>query len=151
MKPAILTLALAFVPSVAHAAGGIGKPAEHHFACRTVESCHHALAWQRHDRRRLHRLLRARFRTDVARAFSLSSRVYGISEAKARAVAWCESKFNPFAYNRSSGATGLFQILPSTFNSTPFAGLSEYDPFVNALAAGYIANRDGSWSEWVCQ
>ena len=67
-------------------------------------------------------------------------------------VAMCESSMNPNAYNSVLGAAGLFQIIPSTFASTSYAGQSVYNPLVNIEAAHEIFVRDGdSWSEWQCQ
>lgn len=67
-------------------------------------------------------------------------------------VAMCESSMNPNAYNGILGAAGLFQIIPSTFASTSYAGQSVYDPVVNIKAAYEIFVRDGySWREWACQ
>lgn len=67
-------------------------------------------------------------------------------------VAMCESTMNPNAYNSVLGASGLFQIIPSTFASTSYAGQSVFDPMVNIEAAHEIFARDGySWSEWSCR
>lgn len=67
----------------------------------------------------------------------------------AERVAMCESGDNPNAVNRSSGAEGLFQIMPSTWAGTPYASQSEFDPVANAKAAAWIyAHRGGS--AWTC-
>ncbi len=77
-------------------------------------------------------------------------RVFGFYGSSAIRVADCESGLNPSATN-PSGATGLFQIMPATFNSTSQAGRSPYDAYTNAVAAHEIFARDGySWREWVC-
>ena len=52
-------------------------------------------------------------------------------------VAWCESRYHPNSVNSSSGASGLFQFLPSTWAFTPYAGYSPFDPRYNALAAAW--------------
>jgi Transglycosylase SLT domain len=65
-------------------------------------------------------------------------------------VAWCESRYHPNSVNSSSGASGLFQFLPSTWAFTPYAGYSAFDPKYNALAAAWLYKRDGP-SQWVCQ
>jgi hypothetical protein len=84
----------------------------------------------------------------VREAIDLSCATYGFCSSlwsKAR----CESGFSPFAHN-PSGASGLFQFLPSTFRSTPYAGFSIWSPYANALAAGWMHER-GRGGEWVCQ
>ena len=67
-------------------------------------------------------------------------------------VAKCESSYNPNAVNRSSGASGLFQFLPSTWASTPQAkaGKSVFDPVANAQAAAWLYQRWGP-GQWVCK
>jgi len=66
------------------------------------------------------------------------------------AVATCESSDNSSAYN-SSGASGLFQFLPSTFAETPQgqAGDSIWDPVANASAAAWMygRGRQAAWGE----
>lgn len=65
-------------------------------------------------------------------------------------VAYCESRYHPNSVNSSSGASGLFQFLPSTWAFTPYSGYSPFDPKYNALAAAWLYHRDGP-SQWVCQ
>jgi Transglycosylase SLT domain len=80
------------------------------------------------------------------------SQVFGPYAGSAINVATCESGLNPAAVNASSGAAGVFQILPSTFSSTSMAGSSPLDAYANVVAAHEIFMRDGySWREWVCQ
>ena len=65
-------------------------------------------------------------------------------------VAYCESRYHPNSVNSSSGASGLFQFLPSTWAFTPYAAYSPFDPKYNSLAAAWLYQRDGP-SQWVCQ
>lgn len=64
-------------------------------------------------------------------------------------VSGCESHRYRYARNSSSGAAGVFQFLPSTWAHTPFRSLSVYDPYANALGAGWLASRGGR-GQWVC-
>ena len=68
-------------------------------------------------------------------------------------VAYCESRFNPGAYN-ASGASGLFQFLPSTWAANSaragFAGASVWDPVASANVAAYMF-RMGQSGQWVCR
>jgi len=64
-------------------------------------------------------------------------------------VAKCESNYNPYAVNRSSGASGLFQFLPSTWAGSPYHAESVFDPSANAHAAAWLYQRSGP-SQWVC-
>ena len=64
-------------------------------------------------------------------------------------VAKCESNYNPYAVNRSSGASGLFQFLPSTWAGSPYHAQSVFDPTANAHAAAWLYQRSGP-GQWVC-
>lgn len=64
-------------------------------------------------------------------------------------VAKCESTYNPLAVNRSSGASGLFQFMPSTWNAH-FAGWNIWDPVAQAKAALVFYNN-GWTSAWTCK
>jgi hypothetical protein len=65
-------------------------------------------------------------------------------------VAYCESRYHPNSVNTSSGASGLFQFLPSTWSGTPWAAQSPFDPVANAQAAAWLYARYGP-GRWVCQ
>ncbi|MGH8951850.1 MAG: transglycosylase SLT domain-containing protein [Acidimicrobiia bacterium] len=79
---------------------------------------------------------------------------------EALAVLQCESLGDPDAYNPYSGASGLFQFLPSTWASTSpkagFSGASAFDPEANVGTAAWLANRyqelgQGFWAPWSCR
>jgi len=74
---------------------------------------------------------------------------YGQNGDAMFAVASCESGLNPNAVNSWSGASGLFQFLPGTWASTPYAGYSSFDPVANAEAAAWMWSV-GRRGEWVC-
>lgn len=76
----------------------------------------------------------------------------GLPRGWAFRVSWCESRWDPAAYNRRSGASGLFQFLPSTWMATPQgrAGLSPFDPYANAAAAAWLYRTAGP-SQWACR
>ncbi len=68
-------------------------------------------------------------------------------------VAFCESRFNPGAYN-ASGAAGLFQFMPGTWAANSvragFGGASVYDPVASANVAAWMFARGQSY-QWVCR
>lgn len=74
---------------------------------------------------------------------------YGQSPSAMLAVARCESNLNPNAVNPRSNASGLFQFLPGTWRTTPYASYSIFDPWANANAAGWMWSV-GRRGEWVC-
>ena len=65
-------------------------------------------------------------------------------------VAYCESRYHPNSVNTDSGASGLFQFLPSTWSGTPYASQSPFDPRANAFAAAWLYSHYGP-GRWVCQ
>jgi soluble lytic murein transglycosylase-like protein len=68
----------------------------------------------------------------------------------AEKIAFCESTYDPNAVNSSSGAEGLFQFLPSTWQGTPYASASPFDPAANAQAAAWLLQTYGP-GQWECQ
>lgn len=78
---------------------------------------------------------------------------------KASSVVGCESEWNTYAVNSSSGASGLFQIHPfwnKPGHADPVADYigrnwhKRFDPTTNALMAKKIRDTYG-WDEWVCK
>lgn len=72
----------------------------------------------------------------------------------------CESNGDPNAYNPFSGASGLFQFIPSTWATTApaagYPGASPFDPEANVAAAAWLANRYQElgqyyWTPWSCK
>jgi hypothetical protein len=79
---------------------------------------------------------------------------------EALAVLQCESLGDADAYNPYSGASGLYQFLPSTWaSSSPkagFSGASAFDGEANIGTAAWLANRyeelgKGFWGPWSCR
>jgi len=69
-------------------------------------------------------------------------------------IAWCESRYNPAAYNASSGASGLFQFISGTWaiNSVRagYGGASVFDPVANANTAAMMF-ASGQARQWACK
>lgn len=66
-------------------------------------------------------------------------------------VIGCESGGDPGATNRSSGAAGLFQHMPSYWpersKAAGFGGADIYDPDANVGVAAWLVRVDG-WGHW---
>jgi len=86
----------------------------------------------------------------VTEAINLACATYGSCDTLWRR-AGCETggTFSPRAYN-PSGASGLFQFLPSTWQTTPYGAFSIWSPYANAMAAGWM-QAHGRGGEWSCQ
>lgn len=65
-------------------------------------------------------------------------------------VARCESNLDPNNVTPPYQASGLFQFLPSTWASTPYADQDIFDPEASAYAAAWMWSV-GRRGEWVCQ
>lgn len=74
---------------------------------------------------------------------------YGQPREDMLRVARCESVLDPNAVN-PAGSYGLFQFVPSTWATTPFAGEDIFDAYASANAAGWMWSV-GRRNEWVCQ
>lgn len=75
---------------------------------------------------------------------------YGQPRADMLRVAQCESNLIPSAVNRSSGASGLFQFMPGTWATTPYADQDIFSAYASANAAGWMWSV-GRRGEWSCQ
>lgn len=87
---------------------------------------------------------------NITAIITAAAQRYGQSPAAMIAVAQCESSLNPNAYNGEYGASGLFQFLPSTWATTPYANANIFDPYASANAAAWMWSV-GRRGEWVCQ
>ncbi len=69
-------------------------------------------------------------------------------------VAWCESRYNPAAYNAYSGTSGLFQFKPLTWAANSvragYDGASVFDPVANANVAAFMF-ATGQARQWACK
>lgn len=72
----------------------------------------------------------------------------------------CESNGDPDAYNPYSGASGLFQFLPSTWASSApkagYGGRSVFEPEANIATAAWLGKRYEAlgqyfWRAWSCR
>ncbi len=96
-----------------------------------------------HQLQRARMLLRKRWRPTVRYSLRLASAATGVSYRELATVAWCESRFDPFATN--GRYQGLFQL-----GWDPF-GLDPFDPIANALSAAFTVRADRGWRQWECK
>ena len=87
-------------------------------------------------------------RTRVSKCFiARAARHYGQPLSQAYAIARRESRFNYRVTNASSGAAGLFQFMPGTWESTPYRWHSPYHPKWAALGAMWMWKK-GGYGHW---
>jgi len=67
-------------------------------------------------------------------------------------VAYCESRWDPAVTNRSSGAAGLFQHIPSFWSeraaAAGWAGANVYDAHANTAVSAWLVYEGGGWIHW---
>lgn len=89
---------------------------------------------------------------DIQSIITAAAARWGADPTQLLRVAYCESRYNPNAYNASSGASGLFQFLASTWAANSvragYGGASVFDPVANANTAAmmFAAGQAGQWS-----
>lgn len=91
---------------------------------------------------------------DIDEIIRSAAAKWGADPAQLLRVAWCESRYDPAAYNAASGAAGLFQFMPATWTrNAPRAGLAGASPF-DAIAAADTAAMlfsQGQSAQWACR
>ncbi len=87
-------------------------------------------------------------RAAISRCFIYrAAKHYRQSTSHALHIAHRESRFDWRVTNSSSGAAGLFQFMPRTWQSTPYRRHSPYHPKWASLAAMWMWKR-GGLSHW---
>lgn len=76
-------------------------------------------------------------------------RIHGWRRSWLLRIPGCESSWNPGARN-PSGASGLYQFMPSTWASTPYGNRSIWSPRWQPYGAAWML-RAGRSNEWVCR
>ena len=91
---------------------------------------------------------------DIPSIIRAAAATWGADATQMLRVSYCESRYNPNAVNASSGASGLFQFLPSTWAyQSPragYAGASPFDPVANANVAAFMF-ANGQARQWQCK
>jgi len=91
---------------------------------------------------------------DIEAVIRAAAAAWGADASQLLRVAWCESRYNPLAYNPSSGASGLFQFMPRTWAANSvragYGGASAFDPVASANTAAYMFRNGQAW-QWTCK
>lgn len=91
---------------------------------------------------------------DIEMVIRSAAAAWGADANQLLRVAWCESHYNPSAYNARSGASGLFQFMPRTWAANSvragYAGASVFDPVASANTAAYMFRNGQAW-QWTCK
>lgn len=90
---------------------------------------------------------------DIAAIIRAAAAKYGVDPDTLLRVAYCESRYDPLAYNSVLGASGLFQIIPGTWRANSaaagYGGASVWDPVANANVAAWMFST-GKSGQWAC-
>ena len=91
---------------------------------------------------------------DIESVILSAAAAWGADPNQLLRVAWCESRYNPYAVNARSGAAGLFQFMPATWAANSvragYAGANVFDAVANANTAAYMF-RNGQAAQWSCK
>jgi hypothetical protein len=91
---------------------------------------------------------------DIEAIIRAAAAKYGVDPETLLRVAYCESRYDPLAYNSVLGASGLFQIIPGTWRANSVAagygGASVWDPVANANVAAWMFST-GKSGQWACK
>jgi len=91
---------------------------------------------------------------DIESVILSAAAAWGADPDQLLRVAWCESRYNPYALNARSGAAGLFQFMPATWAANSvragYAGANVFDAVANANTAAYMF-RNGQAAQWSCK
>ncbi len=91
---------------------------------------------------------------EIERIIRDAAAKWGADPEQLLRVAWCESRFNPLAYNPSAQDSGLFQFIPGTWAANSpragYAGASPFDAVASANTAAMMFSRGQAW-QWTCK
>lgn len=93
-----------------------------------------------------------RHEPSVQEAIDLAAFTFGVDPGRMSRIAFCESRYDPRAKNRTSTASGLFQFLDTTWASNRYgrAGFSVWSPLASSFAAAYHMSKYGDRA-WECR
>ena len=86
----------------------------------------------------------------VASAISLSAALYGADAPTMARIAFCESTNRPDAVNPVSGASGLFQFIPTTWTANvarmgaPYTLADRTNPVASSVVAAWMISHGGT-------
>jgi len=91
---------------------------------------------------------------EIERIIREAAEAWGADPEQLMRVAWCESRYNPNAYNPTAQDTGLFQFIPETWRRESvragYGGASAFDPVASANTAAMLFS-EGKSRLWVCK
>lgn len=94
-------------------------------------------------------------RAYVAALIHDAAQRWGLDEGLLLRIAYCESRLDPFAYNATSGAAGVFQFIPTTWNWASVradrGGASPFEAEANVYVTAWViknAHLTGGVSHW---
>ena len=91
---------------------------------------------------------------EIAVVIQAAAAKHGVDPETLLRVAYCESRYDPLAYNSVLGASGLFQIIPATWRANSaragYGGASVWDPVANANVAAWMFSI-GQARQWSCK
>lgn len=91
---------------------------------------------------------------EIERIIRTAATRWGADPDQLMRVAYCESRYDPHAFNPRANDSGLFQFIPSTWAANSiragYGGASPFDAVANANTAAMMFGRNQSW-QWTCK
>lgn len=91
---------------------------------------------------------------EIERIIREAAEQWGADPTQLMRVAYCESRYNPNAFNPKANDTGLFQFIPETWRRESrragYEGVSAFDPVASANTAAMLF-AEGKSRLWTCK
>ncbi|MDO8563301.1 MAG: G5 domain-containing protein [Candidatus Limnocylindria bacterium] len=91
---------------------------------------------------------------EIERIIRTAAARWSVDPEQLMRVAYCESRYDPYAFNPRASDSGLFQFIPRTWAANSvragYGGASPFDAVANANTAAFMFGQDQAW-QWTCK
>ncbi len=91
---------------------------------------------------------------EIERIIRTAAARWSVDAEQLMRVAYCESHYDPYAFNPRASDSGLFQFIPRTWAANSvragYGGASPFDPVANANTAAFMFGEGQAW-QWTCK
>jgi len=91
---------------------------------------------------------------EIERIIRTAAARWSVDPEQLMRVAYCESRYDPYAFNPRARDSGLFQFIPRTWTANSvragYGGASPFDAVANANTAAFMFGQGQAW-QWTCK